>query len=62
MQIKNKSKIMGMGDKTLKCKHNAVRNCAVHLAAHYGGKRRLLKKTEHMFQMSYDPELDTSLE
>ena len=40
----------------------AVRNCAVHLAANYDGTYRLAKKTENPFKMGYDQKLDTSPE
>ena len=40
----------------------ANRNCAAHLAAHYGGRFRLPKKAGNSFKMGYDPELDTSPE
>ena len=40
----------------------AVRNCAVHLAANYGGRFRLPNKAENPFKMGYHPELDTSPE
>ena len=39
-----------------------VRNCSVHLAANYGGKFRLPKKSENPFKIGYDLELDTSLD
>ena len=40
----------------------AVRNFAVHLAAHYGGKYRMPKTAENLFEIGYDPELETSPE
>ena len=40
----------------------AVRNCAGHLAANYGGKFRMPKKAENPFKMGYDLDLDTSPE
>ena len=40
----------------------AVKNCAVHIAATYGGRFRLPKKAENPFKMDYGPELDTNPE
>ena len=38
----------------------AVKKCAVHLSANYGGKYKMPQKAENLFKMGYDPELDTS--
>ena len=45
----------------VKCVQEVVRNCAVHLAANYGGRFRLPKKAENSFKMGLDtsPELET---
>ena len=40
----------------------AVINCAVHLAANYGGRFKLPKKAKNLFKMDYDPELDINPE
>ena len=41
--------------------HQVVRNCAVFLAANYGGRFRLPKKAENPFKMGYDPHPDAEL-
>ena len=40
----------------------AVRNCAVHLAANYGGRFEVPKKAENPCKMGYGLELETSPE
>ena len=46
----------------IKYVQEAVRNCAVYLAANYGGRFKLPKKAKNPFRMGYDPELYTSSE
>ena len=46
----------------MKYVQEAVRNCAVYVAANYGGRFRLPNETDNPFKMSYDIELDTSPE
>ena len=42
--------------------HESVKIGTVYLSSNYGGKYNMPEKAKNPFEMSYDPELDTSPE